>query len=42
MPSLLVEGIKVDLARLRADFFDYVGQFEPQPLEACPDDYYQR
>ena len=37
----LVERIKVDLGRLRVDFFDYVGEFEPQPLEGRPEDYYQ-
>ena len=30
-PSL-VERIKVDLPRLRVDFFDYVGEYAPQPL----------
>ena len=38
----LVERIKVDLARLRVDFFDYVGRFDPQPLEGDQTDYYQR
>ena len=38
----LVERVKVDLARLRVDFFDYVGRFEPQPLDGKRDDYYQR
>ena len=38
----LVERVKVDLARIRVDFFDYVGKFEPQPLEGRPDDYYRR
>ena len=38
----LVERIKVDLHRLRVDFFDYVGPFEPQPLRGRPDDYYRR
>ena len=38
----LVERIKVDLGRLRVDFFDYLGPFEPQPLEGHPSDYYQR
>ena len=28
----LIERIKVDLPRLRVDFFDYVGEYEPQPL----------
>ena len=28
----LVERIKVDLPRLRVDFFDYVGEYAPQPL----------
>ena len=36
----LVERVKVDLPRLRVDFFDYIGQFEPQPLEGSPSDYY--
>ena len=40
-PPKLVERIKVDLARLRVDFFDYVGRFEPQPLEGNQTDYYQ-
>ena len=38
----LIERVKVDIRRLRVDFFDYVGAFEPQPLEGSPDDYYQR
>ena len=38
----LVERTKVDLGRLRVDIFDYVGQFEPQPLEGHIDEYYQR
>ena len=38
----LVERIKVDLARLRVDFFDYVGRFDPQPLDGQPEEYYQR
>lgn len=38
----LVERVKVDLARLRVDFFDYVGRFEPQPLDGNPRDYYRR
>ena len=29
----LTERIKVDLPRLRVDFFDYVGEYIPQPLE---------
>ena len=37
----LVERVKVDLPRLRVDFFDYVGRFEPQPLEGHPADYCQ-
>ena len=36
----LVERIKVDLERLRVDFFDYVGAFDPQPLEEPPEEYY--
>ena len=42
VPPKLVERIKVDLPRLRVDFFDYAGQFEPQPLVGSPIDYYQR
>ena len=38
----LIERVKVDLRRLRVDFFDYVRPFEPQPLEGSPDDYYRR
>lgn len=38
----LVERIKVDLARLRVDYFDYVASGERQPLEGTPADYYQR
>ena len=41
-PPKLVERIKVDLPRLRVDFFDYIGQFEPQPLAGRPADYLQR
>ena len=41
-PPKLVERIKVDLPRLQVDFFDYVGQFEPQPLDGDPSDYLQR
>lgn len=37
----LMERIKVDLVRLRVDFFDYTRPFEPQRLEGRPDDYYQ-
>ena len=37
---MLVERIKVDLERLRVDFFDYVGPFEPQPMEDSPDEYF--
>lgn len=40
-PPKLLERIKVDLARLRVDFFDYVGRFEPQPLAGRKSDYYQ-
>ena len=39
---ILVERIKVDLPRLRVDYFDYGGEHEQQPLEGHPDDYYQR
>ena len=39
---LLIERIKVDLPRLRVDFFDYVGEYEPQPLTDDPKDFYQR
>lgn len=38
----LVERIKVDLPRLRVDFFDYVGDHEPQPLAVDREVYYQR
>ena len=38
----LIERIKVDLPRLRVDFFDYVGEHEPQPLSDDPKDFYQR
>ena len=38
----LVERVKVDLGRVRVNFFDYIGPFEPQPLEGRPDDYYRR
>ena len=41
-PAKLVERIKVDLARRRVDFFDYVDRFNPQPLPAEPSEYYQR
>ena len=41
-PPKLVERIKVDLARLRVDFFDYTVQFSPQPLEGDASEYYQR
>jgi len=37
---MLVERIKVDLERLRVDFFDYVGPFEPQPLEDAREEYF--
>ena len=39
---LLIERIKVDLPRLRVDFFDYVGEYEPQPLTDDPKGFYQR
>lgn len=38
----LVERIKVDLPRLRVDFFDYVGDHEPQPLAEDREGFYQR
>ena len=38
----LVERIKVDLPRLRVDFFDYVGDHEPQALEEDREVFYQR
>ncbi len=40
-PSLL-ERVKVDLARLRVDYFDYVAAGERQRLESGADDNYQR
>ena len=36
----LTERIKVDLPRLRVDFFDYVGEYEPQPLEENRERFY--
>ena len=36
----LTERIKVDLPRLRVDFFDYVGGFEPQPLQEDRESFY--
>ena len=38
----LIERIKVDLPRLRVDFFDYVGEYEPQPLSEDREGFYQR
>lgn len=38
----LVERVKVDLPRLRVDFYDYLGDFEPEHLEGDPKDFYQR
>ena len=38
----LIERIKVDLPRLRVDFFDYVGEYEPQPLDEDRAGFYQR
>ena len=38
----LIERIKVDLPRLRVDFFDYVGEYEPQPLAEDRAGFYQR
>ena len=38
----LIERIKVDLPRLRVDFFDYVGDYEPQALEEDREVFYQR
>ena len=38
----LIERIKVDLPRLRVDFFDYVGGYEPQPLGGDREGFYQR
>lgn len=38
----LIERIKVDLSRLRVDFYDYVGDYEPQSLQDDPAEYYQR
>ena len=37
---MLVERIKVDLGRQRVEFFDYVGPFEPQPLEESRDEFF--
>ena len=41
-PALLAERIKVDLARQRVEFFDYLGYQPPQPLEGGPAEYGQR
>ena len=38
----LIERIKVDLPRLRVDFFDYVGGYEAQPLGGDREGFYQR
>ena len=38
----LIERIKVDLPRLRVDFFDYVGEYTPQPLEGSRTNFYLR
>lgn len=38
----LIERIKVDLPRLRVDFFDYVGEYQPQPLDEDRERFYQR
>lgn len=38
----LIERIKVDLPRLRVDFFDYVGDHEPQALQEDREVFYQR
>ena len=38
----LIERIKVDLPRLRVDFFDYVGEYEPQPLSEAREGFFQR
>ena len=37
---MLVERIKVDLERQRVDFFDYVGPFEPEPLEDSREEFF--
>ena len=41
-PPKLVERVKIDLSRLRVDFFDYVGQAQTQELEGSQAAYYQR
>ena len=38
----LIERIKVDLPRLRVDFYDYVAEYDPQPLDGQPGEFYQR
>lgn len=38
----LIERINVDLPRLRVDFFDYVGEYEPEPLDGDREGFYQR
>ena len=40
-PPRLLERIKVDLPRLRVDFFDYGGEHEPQALEGDRAVYFQ-
>lgn len=42
VPAKLVERIKVDMPRLRVDFFDYTARHSPQPLEGDVLEYYQR
>ena len=38
----LVERVKVDLPRLRVDFYDYLGDSDPQHLEGDRKEFYQR
>ena len=38
----LTQRIKVDLPRLRVDFFDYLGEFAPQALEEDREVFYLR
>ena len=41
-PPILLESVKVDLARQRVELFDYRGQQPPVALEGNPDGYGQR
>ena len=38
----LVERVKVDLSRLRVDYFDYVHEYKPQPLDEPKEFFFQQ